>query len=397
MGNKSGKEFEEDSPRREGQRGNARQSVKGPVGQKLAMVHRELRALPEEFFENCDSVISIDLSHNKLPDSAVGKFGSFESLTTLILDDNRFANFLLPYMPKLTFLSLNNNHIKELESIVLVLSTRCPELQTLSLVGNPCVPSYEFQVQNPQAYTQYRLFIIGYFKSLKFLDFAEIDAQERESAVQLHEDIAEGNWKLSSLFPDEASVGKPRPKRDRKEKKDKKEKKKKKKEREKEREKARRNKRNGKKVVVKEAEEEVKEEEKPAVSETPVAPAAAETEEVANAAENGNGSTHLSFPEFDAPPPPPPNFDDRQGIDWSSDDSSSGDSDAQLDGILAASSISLRMAASTVSVSSPLRKEVVPAPPPPPPGPEQQNGARLPPPKPDPSQIMWSSDEEDDQ
>ena len=179
MGNKSVKEAEEEQKR------NARQSVRGPIGQKLAMVHRELRSLPDEFFENCKSVTSIDVSHNKLTDVTVQKFSDFESLTTLILDDNRYSSFLLPYMPKLTFLSLNNNQIKELESIVLVLSTRCPEIQTLSLVGNPCVPSYEFQCHNPQAYNQYRLYIIGFFKSLKLLDFTEIDAQERESAVQV--------------------------------------------------------------------------------------------------------------------------------------------------------------------------------------------------------------------
>ncbi|KAJ9461644.1 U2 small nuclear ribonucleoprotein Aprime [Diplonema papillatum] len=200
MGNKNGREdggAGGDGPAAPAAGGRA------PV-EKVLLVHRELRTIPEEVFERNRTAQSLDISHNKLGDAVLSRLSAFDELTTLIADSNRFQKFYIPNMPKLTFLSLNSNRIADLESIAVVLPTRCPELRTLSLMNNPCYPSYELQQRYPLAHAQYRAYLIGHFKNLKVLDCSDVTAEERELATQLLEDIAEGRVKLSSLLEDPA-------------------------------------------------------------------------------------------------------------------------------------------------------------------------------------------------
>lgn len=67
----------------------------------------------------------------------------FEALDTLIVDHNvvRCAKSF-PFSPNLDVLWLNFNEVVDLDTFLVDLSAAFPRLRYLSLLGNPCVPSF---------------------------------------------------------------------------------------------------------------------------------------------------------------------------------------------------------------------------------------------------------------
>eukprot|EP01059_Diplonema_ambulator_P013819 TRINITY_DN2446_c1_g1_i1.p1 TRINITY_DN2446_c1_g1~~TRINITY_DN2446_c1_g1_i1.p1 ORF type:complete len:395 (+),score=156.41 TRINITY_DN2446_c1_g1_i1:55-1185(+) len=376
MGQKQGKEAEEVVPK-----GG---EVQDRSAEKLSLVHRELRALPDELFSKGTGLVSLDISHNKLQDSSLNKLVSLEKLTTLVADSNRFQKFYLPNMPNLTFLSINSNKISDLEGIAVVLSTRCPQLKTLSLTNNPCCPSYELQQQYPEAQNVYRCYIIGHFKNLKTLDYTDVTEQEREKALQLLEDIADGKVKLSALMEDPSASALREEKKKKleeerkKKKKDKKEKKKAKKEKKKKKE-------EGVAEVVAEVPPPPPPLPPPLPEMLPPMPEDSEDEESGDMPPPPPPRDDLPAPDqlrdtTRPPPPPPPPMSSDSGSAWSDTGSSSNDSDEELNEVFQRSTMHIP--------SEPSQKTLVlSADPPPPPPPSAQ--------KPQPAGNIWSSDEED--
>eukprot|EP01065_Artemidia_motanka_P049917 TRINITY_DN8415_c1_g2_i1.p1 TRINITY_DN8415_c1_g2~~TRINITY_DN8415_c1_g2_i1.p1 ORF type:complete len:458 (+),score=128.29 TRINITY_DN8415_c1_g2_i1:49-1422(+) len=164
---------------------------------RRSVAHRDLRSLDGLIWESEQSLLrSLDLSHNKLQDGALGELTAFCNLETLILDHNRLQDVILPPLPRLAFLSVGSNKISCLDSILSVLPARCPQLRALSLLDNPCCPDFEAQAKNPHQYNVYRMYVIAHFPELQTLDMQRVTDTEREGGAELLERIASGDTTL---------------------------------------------------------------------------------------------------------------------------------------------------------------------------------------------------------
>lgn len=152
---------------------------------KLTLAYERLYELPKTIVERfSDHIKYLDISHNKITN--VESLVHFKDLTTLIADDNPITeDCLLPPMPKLQLLWLNHCKIASLYPWVGKLKESCPNLQYLSLMGNPAAPSY-FNGGTFYEYLQYRLFVISQFPSLLHLDDRKVTDDQREEAQRLY-------------------------------------------------------------------------------------------------------------------------------------------------------------------------------------------------------------------
>ena len=190
MGGKQGKE----QGQKEDSSGAGLSPGPGVDKKKLSLAHQSLRLLPAYTTSDPQGIDTLDVSHNKLtnPMLTADNLGRFPNLITLIADDNRLSDFLnMPQMEHLTFMSLNSNQIKDVDLLCQILSSKCPKLTTLSLVNNPCYPSYEVQHRAPNAISLYRSAALRHLPKLKMLDCLSITQMDRDAAVQLSDDIAE--------------------------------------------------------------------------------------------------------------------------------------------------------------------------------------------------------------
>ncbi|XP_045449279.1 leucine-rich melanocyte differentiation-associated protein-like [Melitaea cinxia] len=152
---------------------------------KLTLAYERLYELPTTIIERfCDHVQYLDISHNKITN--LDGLVHFKLLTTLIADDNPITeNCSFPPMPKLQLLWLNRCKIASLYPWVSKLKESCPNLQYLSLMGNPAAPSY-FNGGTFYEYLQYRLFVISQFPSLLHLDDRKVTDDQREESQRLY-------------------------------------------------------------------------------------------------------------------------------------------------------------------------------------------------------------------
>ncbi|CAH0723954.1 unnamed protein product, partial [Brenthis ino] len=152
---------------------------------KLTLAYERLYELPKTIVERfCDHIKYLDISHNKITN--LDGLVYFKHLSTLIADDNPITeNCLLPPLPKLQLLWLNRCKISSLYPWVGKLKESCPNLQYLSLMGNPAAPSY-FNGGTFYEYLQYRLFVISQFPSLLHLDDRRVSDDQREEAHRLY-------------------------------------------------------------------------------------------------------------------------------------------------------------------------------------------------------------------
>eukprot|EP00759_Apiculatamorpha_spiralis_P023126 PhF_6_TR27005/c0_g1_i3/m.39429 len=136
--------------------------------------------VPPEVMQHAPSVKSADFSFNALTD--LSNLSSFRSLETLVLDNNELTSLdSLPELPRLITLWINKNSLKDIEGVLSVIAKRCPRLQYLSLLGNPCC-SNELTGGATAEYNRLRLYVLYRVPTLKFLDAAPVTEQEREDA-----------------------------------------------------------------------------------------------------------------------------------------------------------------------------------------------------------------------
>ncbi|CAG4946081.1 unnamed protein product [Colias eurytheme] len=152
---------------------------------KLTLAYERLYEVPRTIVEKFSNYIQyLDISHNKITN--LDPLVHFKHLTSLIADDNPITDTsFLPPLPKLQLLWLNYCKIASLYPWVGKLKESCPNLQYLSLMGNPAAPSY-FNGGTFYEYLQYRLFIISQFSSLYHLDDRKVTEDQREEAQRLY-------------------------------------------------------------------------------------------------------------------------------------------------------------------------------------------------------------------
>lgn len=152
---------------------------------KLTLAYERLYEIPKTIVERfSDHIKYLDISHNKITN--LDALVYFKNLTSLIADDNPITeNCNLPPLPKLELLWLNRCKIASLYPWVSKLKESCPNLQFLSLMGNPAAPSY-FNGGTFYEYLQYRLFVISQFSSLNHLDDRRVTEDQMLEAQRLY-------------------------------------------------------------------------------------------------------------------------------------------------------------------------------------------------------------------
>ncbi|CAD6233841.1 GSCOCG00007336001-RA-CDS [Cotesia congregata] len=130
---------------------------------------------------NC---VSLDLSYNEL--TSISALKECLCLEELILDNNKLYDLItLPVMEALTTISLNNNKLMDIDLALERISSCCPKVKHVSLLGNPGYPDQLTDpVNNDDAdYDRYRLYAIHILpESLRFLDFRPVTPLERKDA-----------------------------------------------------------------------------------------------------------------------------------------------------------------------------------------------------------------------
>ncbi|BFF92650.1 leucine-rich melanocyte differentiation-associated protein [Drosophila madeirensis] len=144
---------------------------------QLILVQQNLRSLPQELVkQHAEHVELLDLSHNCLRD--LSWLGEFEQLRHLVLDNNRLheaqLRTLTQSLPQLEVLMLNKNEFSDLPSTMRLIRRLFPNLQYLSLHGNPICPDglelQPFSGYLRYDYAYYSNYIAQSLSKLKFLD-----------------------------------------------------------------------------------------------------------------------------------------------------------------------------------------------------------------------------------
>ncbi|XP_036323761.1 leucine-rich melanocyte differentiation-associated protein [Rhagoletis pomonella] len=158
---------------------------------ELLLAHCHYVVLPPELidvFGECTEYL--DCSHNRLMN--LSYLYEFTNLKYLILDNNRLHeahfNQLQWSLPKVKLLMLNRNELMDLEKTITLLASIFPNLEYLSLHGNPICPD-ELELQPfceyvNYEYEYYRSQIAGAFSKLKFLDHYDLQRPYRRSTLK---------------------------------------------------------------------------------------------------------------------------------------------------------------------------------------------------------------------
>lgn len=128
------------------------------------------------------SVHRLDLTNNQL--RSFDALRHFSSLAELVLDKNELESLeALPAIPHLSILWLNNNSLSDLNQTIDTISSRCPNLEYLSMMRNPACPDAYFSDGDVESYNRYRCFVISKLSKLKFLDSTPVTDDERKEAA----------------------------------------------------------------------------------------------------------------------------------------------------------------------------------------------------------------------
>ncbi|XP_063931743.1 leucine-rich melanocyte differentiation-associated protein-like isoform X1 [Zophobas morio] len=152
---------------------------------RLSLAYEKLHTIPKILLQELAPVVRIlDLSNNEFEN--LDFLSEFKSLSTLICDHNRITSDTpIPYMPKLELFWLNHCKVASLYPWARKLQLSCPNLQYLSLMGNPVAPSC-LNGGNFYEYWQYRLFIVSLFPKLVHLDDRPVTPDQRKEAERLY-------------------------------------------------------------------------------------------------------------------------------------------------------------------------------------------------------------------
>uniref|UniRef100_A0A669DXP6 Leucine-rich melanocyte differentiation-associated protein n=1 Tax=Oreochromis niloticus TaxID=8128 RepID=A0A669DXP6_ORENI len=161
-------------------------------GTQISYIGHDCKEIPEFLGETYGQFARrLDLSFNQLRSLAGLKM--FTELEELIVDNNLLGNDLqLPRLPNLHTLTLNKNHLTDIEALLEHLADVTPSLEYLSLLGNEACPN---QLVSPDKdeddYQRYRYFVLYKLPQLKFLDTRKVtkrevmEAQERGAFMKV--------------------------------------------------------------------------------------------------------------------------------------------------------------------------------------------------------------------
>ncbi|CAG0893906.1 unnamed protein product [Darwinula stevensoni] len=153
---------------------------------ELVYVGQDCKSIPRILANKYgESTTRLDMSFNAL--LSLQGIEKFCNLEELVLDNNQLGDTIrLAYNPYLRALSLNKNKISDLEGLVEMLSERVPNLEYLSLHGNPACPSQLSNRDHNEAdYQRYRYYVLFRLRKLKFLDSRMVTDEERYEASRV--------------------------------------------------------------------------------------------------------------------------------------------------------------------------------------------------------------------
>ena len=158
-------------------------TLEGTVVKALAQNLTSLQEhLPDSIKVNARTVTEINLSFNELDESFLPQLLLFPNVTTVVLDNNALTSLQgFPTLSNLQTLWINNNQIGEIQSVVTILPSRCPQLRFLSLLRNGCCPN-ELLGAGPAEYRRYRLYVRFCIPTLQILDSTPFSAEDIKEA-----------------------------------------------------------------------------------------------------------------------------------------------------------------------------------------------------------------------
>ncbi|XP_055018583.1 leucine-rich melanocyte differentiation-associated protein [Boleophthalmus pectinirostris] len=148
-------------------------------GTQVSYIGNDCREIPEYIGKTYGHFAKrLDLSFNQL--RTLSGLNMFSELEELIVDNNQIGNDVrLPELPHLHTLTLNKNHISDIEALLEHLAEVTPALEYLSLLGNEACPN---QLVSPDKdeddYQRYRYFVLHKLPQLKFLDTRKVSKLE---------------------------------------------------------------------------------------------------------------------------------------------------------------------------------------------------------------------------
>eukprot|EP00003_Mantamonas_plastica_P001959 TRINITY_DN1141_c0_g1_i1.p1 TRINITY_DN1141_c0_g1~~TRINITY_DN1141_c0_g1_i1.p1 ORF type:complete len:286 (+),score=80.61 TRINITY_DN1141_c0_g1_i1:428-1285(+) len=153
-------------------------------GEHLSCVGQDIQEIPIEFGESYgDTIKYLDLSYNQI--KQLTNLDKFTKLDTLCVDNNELiSEQVFPELSSLASLSLNNNNIEVLDTLISEVSDKCPNLRMLSLLKNPACPNYFFQ-KDDDDYNRYRYLVLHQLENLKFLDSSPVSKEELAEAKRV--------------------------------------------------------------------------------------------------------------------------------------------------------------------------------------------------------------------
>jgi Leucine-rich repeat (LRR) protein len=123
------------------------------------------------------SIGEVDLSFNQIDN--VEALDVFPSLKILMLDHNNLTSLTsFPNLPRLETLSLSYNGIRDLDSFLVQLTSKFPNLKNLNVMKNPMNPMFESETK----YSDFRATVKIWVPSLLTLDGT--DFSENADAIK---------------------------------------------------------------------------------------------------------------------------------------------------------------------------------------------------------------------
>jgi len=148
--------------------------------EQLSIIGQSITEIP--LVNGADTIKQVHLSYNSI--EHLTHLEQFKLLNSLVVDNNRLtSNQVLPSIPTLQTLWVNNNNISDLKTFMDAIAKSFPNLTYLSMLKNPACPNY-FNGKDSDDYKRYRLYVLYRMKKLKFLDYSQVGDDERKEAAR---------------------------------------------------------------------------------------------------------------------------------------------------------------------------------------------------------------------
>ncbi|XP_037923440.1 leucine-rich melanocyte differentiation-associated protein isoform X1 [Hermetia illucens] len=182
---------------------NWSQVVYNQSERKLVLINQNLSLIPQSVINvYCNKLSYLDVSSNRINDLSFLRL--MPCLETLILDNNAITDDVLlnfnsdgNSLETVKILSINNNKLENLTLILLILASEFPNLEHLSLLGNPACPDgLSPNKSSSDSYDSYKRQVSHSFRHLKFLDSCEIQRHFNGSVTQRRAEILKFSPKI---------------------------------------------------------------------------------------------------------------------------------------------------------------------------------------------------------